>query len=83
MRIANILIVTLTVLISANVVAEEAPMKIGIVAPDAAVFGTEYAHIEVGVGGICCWRAYFFFFFLKSKVLYPTKECSSTRHPCT
>jgi hypothetical protein len=24
-----------------------------------------------------------FFFFLKSQVLYPTKECSSTRHPCT
>ena len=21
-------------------------------------FGVEYAHIEVGVGGICCWGAY-------------------------
>ena len=24
-----------------------------------------------------------FFFFLKSRVTFPTKECSSTRHPCT
>ena len=26
---------------------------------------------------------FFFFFFLKSRVIFPTKECSSTRHPCT
>ena len=37
MRIKNILVATFMVLISANIVAEQAPMKIGIVAPDAAV----------------------------------------------
>ena len=47
MRIANILTVILTVLISTNVSADQALMKIGIVAPDAAVFGTEYAQAEI------------------------------------
>ncbi len=47
MRITNILVATLMVLISANIVAEQASMKIGIVAPDAAVFGTEYAQAEI------------------------------------
>ena len=47
MRIKNILVATFMVLISANIVAEQAPMKIGIVAPDAAVFGTEYAQAEI------------------------------------
>jgi outer membrane protein len=46
-RITNILVATLMVLISANIVAEQASMKIGIVAPDAAVFGTEYAQSEI------------------------------------
>ena len=46
MRIANILILTLATLISVNVTAEQSIMKIGIVAPDAALFNTEYALAE-------------------------------------
>jgi Skp family chaperone for outer membrane proteins len=45
-RIANILILTLATLISVNVTAEQPIMKIGIVAPDAALFNTEYALAE-------------------------------------
>ena len=46
MRTANIFILILVVLVSVNVTAEQLS-KIGIVAPDAAVFGTEYAQAEI------------------------------------
>ncbi len=46
MRTANILILTLVALVSTNVAAEQPIMNIGIVAPDAALFNTEYALAE-------------------------------------
>ena len=47
MRIGNIVILTLVALISIKVVAEPAAIKVGIVAPDAALFNTEYALAEI------------------------------------
>lgn len=46
MRTANILVLILVALVSVNVTAEQLS-KIGIIAPDAAVFGTEYAQAEI------------------------------------
>jgi len=45
-RTANILVLILVALVSVNVTAEQLS-KIGIIAPDAAVFGTEYAQAEI------------------------------------
>ena len=58
------------------------PLTDGIIASSAALKRKEGEHEQMLVPDERLTVAYFFFFEISGN-LSPTKECSSTRHPCT